>query len=628
MVVRESTSVRTVYAPAFAAWCDLLAEDEQQPWLVNALARRGAEMFRRFSFQYHRLWALPVRVRRRWERRLRLGLAGAALTLALVGPAAQADPGHMIMVDEVNCTLVDAITAANTDAAVGGCIAGSGADVIDLQADVMLTAVNNEIYGPSGLPVVTSEITIDGNGHLVGRASNAPPFRILSIGSAGLISIDATTISGGLATFSNEWRDAWGGGIYNNGTLTISESTISGNTAQQQYGGGISNSSNLFVLNSIITENSASNGAGLHNRQGNTTLKNSSISQNRGSDGGGVFVNSGVLLAENVIIQRNNITFFGGGVFVLDGTVSISNSNISRNYGSASRGGGIHIRNGKLSLNNSILSENTSKSGAGGAIYNYVANVSISNSTITGNMSGGSTLFNHSGTITVVNSTISQNHTDYSGGGIGNYRGFVSISNVTIFGNHAKNGGGIYNNNGSIHLRHTLITGNRADVLSNEIIVYKGSVSGSHNLIGCNGETSRQALSGFVPDISDITATSDGTRPSPIARILSSTLAANSGLTPTHALQQGSPAVDVIPNNFCAVQPVGGKDQRGFSRNVNGDGIPSAHECDIGAFELQATPPPPEIPEPATLLLLSGGLAALAIYAKRRGLWRDIHVCK
>lgn len=628
MVAQESTSVRTVHAPAFAAWCDLLAEDERQPWLVNVLARRGAEMFRRFSFQYHRLLALPVRVRRRWESRLRLGLAGAALALALAGPAAQADLGQVIMVDEVNCTLVDAITAANTDAAVGGCEAGSGADVIDLQADVMLTAVNNEIYGPSGLPVVTSEITIEGNGHLVGRASNAPPFRILSIGSAGHVSIDATTISGGLATFGNAWRDAWGGGIYNNGALTISESTISDNTAQQQYGGGISNSSNLFVFSNVITGNSASNGVGIHNRQGTTTLINSSISQNRGTDGGGIFVNGGVLLAENVTIQRNSIEFSGGGIFILDGTVSISNSNISMNYGSFSRGGGINIRNGKLSLDNSIISGNTSRLGAGGAIYNYVANVSISNSTLTGNISGGSTLFNHSGTTTVVNSTISQNHADYSGGGIGNYRGFVTVSNVTIFGNHAKNGGGIYNNGGSIHLSHTLITGNRADVLSNEIVVSQGSVSGSHNLIGYNDETNRQAFSGFVPDISDITATSDGTRPSPIASILNSTLAANSGLTPTHALPQGSPAVDVIPNNFCAVQPIGGKDQRGFPRNVNGDGIASAHECDIGAFELQAAPPPPEIPEPATLVLLGGGLAALATYVKRRSLWRDIHVCK
>ena len=44
-----------------------------------------------------------------------------------------------IIVDETSCTLGDAITAANTDAAVGGCTAGSGADTIELTTDVTLT---------------------------------------------------------------------------------------------------------------------------------------------------------------------------------------------------------------------------------------------------------------------------------------------------------------------------------------------------------------------------------------------------------------------------------------------------------------------------------------------------------
>ena len=66
-----------------------------------------------------------------------------------------------ITVDETTCTLVDAITAANTDTAVGGCTAGSGADTIDLTTSVSLTVVDNVTYGPNGLPVVTSDITVD-----------------------------------------------------------------------------------------------------------------------------------------------------------------------------------------------------------------------------------------------------------------------------------------------------------------------------------------------------------------------------------------------------------------------------------------------------------------------------------
>jgi hypothetical protein len=47
-----------------------------------------------------------------------------------------------IIVDETSCTLVDAIAAANTDTAVGGCPAGSGADTMKLITDITLSAIN------------------------------------------------------------------------------------------------------------------------------------------------------------------------------------------------------------------------------------------------------------------------------------------------------------------------------------------------------------------------------------------------------------------------------------------------------------------------------------------------------
>ena len=63
---------------------------------------------------------------------------------------------------EEGCTLADAIRAANSDAPVGGCAAGSpGRDVITLNADVTLTMAAE---GVNGLPVIHSPITIRGNG--------------------------------------------------------------------------------------------------------------------------------------------------------------------------------------------------------------------------------------------------------------------------------------------------------------------------------------------------------------------------------------------------------------------------------------------------------------------------------
>ena len=66
-----------------------------------------------------------------------------------------------------------AIRAANTDTAIGGCPKGSGADTIRLPvgSTQTLTTVNNTTYGPTGLPVIISAITIEGNDSTIKRGS-------------------------------------------------------------------------------------------------------------------------------------------------------------------------------------------------------------------------------------------------------------------------------------------------------------------------------------------------------------------------------------------------------------------------------------------------------------------------
>ena len=56
-----------------------------------------------------------------------------------------------------NCSLVDAITSANTNAAVGGCIAGSAGHDTIVTGGAMLTAPNN---GVNGLPVIIEDLRI------------------------------------------------------------------------------------------------------------------------------------------------------------------------------------------------------------------------------------------------------------------------------------------------------------------------------------------------------------------------------------------------------------------------------------------------------------------------------------
>jgi hypothetical protein len=99
------------------------------------------------------------------------------------------------------------------------------------------------------------------------------------------------------------------------------------------------------------------------------------------------------------------------------------------------------------------------------------------------------------------------------------------------------------------------------------------------NLFGFLGDS---GIFGFAPGTTDVV-------PAESLSAILATLADNGGPTETHALVPGSPAIDVAPSVDCIAPPVNALDQRGFPRNVDGDGLPSADECDTGAFELQPT---------------------------------------
>ncbi len=95
-------------------------------------------------------------------------LAGLALLLVL--GQAPALPATINV--SGGCTLVRAIVAANNDTtASGNCTKGSGADKIVLPriSTERFTVVNNTPYGPTGLPIIRSNITIAGNNSIIRR---------------------------------------------------------------------------------------------------------------------------------------------------------------------------------------------------------------------------------------------------------------------------------------------------------------------------------------------------------------------------------------------------------------------------------------------------------------------------
>ena len=315
------------------AWhAQVAATAKHAPWLVRELLRRKQELLPKFTAHYQQLRALPRRTRQLLQRQFAPSLAGAALLLALGQGQAIAATINVVG----GCSLIDAITAANTNTATGGCTAGSGADTINLPTNSThtLTSVNNSTYGPTGLPVISTNITIDGNGSTITRSS-VSAFRIFAIGSGGNLTLQETTVSGGVTDGSGGGAyDGFGGGVYNRGTLTLTDSTITGNRANRG-GGGVSNYHSTATLShSTITGNSAiyGGGGGVDNDFYSTvTLSHSTITGNRANRGSGVF-NGFYLAYSTVVLSRtliagNTAAGSGAEVYSYD-TITADNFNL------------------------------------------------------------------------------------------------------------------------------------------------------------------------------------------------------------------------------------------------------------------------------------------------------------
>ena len=140
---------------------------------------------------------------------------------------------------------------------------------------------------PRGTPRATCQIadannlTIDGTGASI--AVNGAPTGITNggvfyVNSTAAVTLDSLTIRGGKAS--------GGGGIYNigGGNLTLTNDTLSGNSAFNA-GGGIINigGGNLTLTNDTLTGNSAHEAGGIYNAGGNLTLTNDTLTGNSAS---------------------------------------------------------------------------------------------------------------------------------------------------------------------------------------------------------------------------------------------------------------------------------------------------------------------------------------------------------
>ena len=468
------------------------------------------------------------------------------------------------------CTLRAAIQTANANSTTDTIqfnIPAADSNCVNGVCTINLTQV---------LPDLSTNMSITGPGAdlLKVRPVAGGEFRIFSVAAASAVTFSGLTIANGFSP------NTAGGGIVNRGTLTITNSTISGNSVTG-HGGGIANGGTLTVTNSTISGNTASGG----------TL---------GNQGGGIYNTSfGIVNITNSILLRNRAiasgtnSANGGGIFT-NGTVNVTNCTFISNSSEApegnASGGGISNENGLVNVANSALDGNIcgpiaglnfAVDARGGGIFSQGGTTNVTNSTLSNNQAfalgprsaRGGGIFINTGTVNVTNSTLIRNASSPSSS---------ATSPMTLFG------GGVFNATGTVNVKSTIIALNRVTAQGGA----EGSnpdVSGPFTSHGFNLIGKRDGSAGFTQPTDQT-----GTLASPLDPKLDLDPRDNGGPTSTIALLPGSPAIDKGTSHCltCGSTGVLGTDQRdtGFPRTFDDPATPNAtggDGTDIGAFEAQ-----------------------------------------
>lgn len=351
---------------------------------------------------------------------------------------------------------------------------------------------------------------------------------VITVASATTVTIQGLTLTGGAS--------AQGAGVDSFGDLTVIDSTITGNAATGRGGGIYIEGAQLVITNTTIDANSGNKAGGVYVYDSNLEMVRSTVSTNTATVGGGMYFWYGTGDVIDCAVRDNQAATFGGGVGV-------------------STFGGFPPVGGQIEFTGSVIHGNTAADGAGILI-------------------GGCSIGTCGTLLVLSNCTVSGNSATGNGGGL--LMGELSsprLNNVTITANQAAgNGGGIFQSlqfyGSGPRLFDTIVAGNSASLLASADFGgdFASSIAPDHSLIGTRPSTATWMDGANGNQI--------GTIANPIDPLLGP-LQDNGGLTATHALLTGSPALNAAdPMTSIAT------DQRGFPR-------PGAASADIGAFEAQ-----------------------------------------
>jgi len=314
-----------------------------------------------------------------------------------------------------DCTLRGAIIAANNT---------SGADTINLPAGTYTLTIPGagEDFAATGDLDIRDSLIIHGAGADTTIVDGGGLDRVFQTDPAGNGSIAVTlfdlTIQNGSAPQMADVNDE-GGGIRNGatvptgvaaGTLHLNDVTVDHNTSAG-YGGGISNDGTLTMVNCLVSNNVsgalAGGGGIVQDDEGSASMNGTTISDNDADEGGtaagaggGISIGfSGTGAGPTVNFEActlsGNMARTGGGLLRIRGTLTLRNCTISGNtatQASGDGGGGIGDSGGQpttLVNSTTIFNNGAAATDGGGGIVAGGAGIRLTNTIIAGNTGGG-----------------------------------------------------------------------------------------------------------------------------------------------------------------------------------------------------------------------------------------------
>lgn len=481
----------------------------------------------------------------------RLGAAACLALGAIVGPAQAATISTDTTTDELNadgdCSLREAIQAANLNAPVDGCDRGRSGerDTVKLKPKnyaLTLASTDEDANADgdldllSGGPLTVRGVEKNGGTDIIQTGDD----RVFDVvGGVADVTIEKTNLTGGDVT-SFTAADARGASIRTSGvTAKLTLRRVSVENANARVGGAlyVSNSARVRVLDSELSSNEAlvtggaiaTANAAKVKIKGASLVGNSATSVSDTVDGGAI----------------SHSASSGGKLTVLDTSLAL-NALTGSGAGNGARGGGIYS-NAPLTIKRSFF-------GANEAI-----------AVTSGTLERGGGLYVAGGGAKVVNSTFFKNDAGDSiglGGGVYVASSPTSLEFTTFAQNTATSGGDSISAPGGADLGHSVID---------------DSVFGTP----CDGTVISTGFNVSEADDEDcVFAPSDAVDVGDVG--LDNQADFNGGRTETVAIKKSSPARNFVPVRKCA--DAKGEDQRKFKR-------PAGKRCDAGAYERGAKAP-------------------------------------